>query len=130
MDSSSKAFKNGQLAVHSKLVEKLESIFAEKSRNNSTISDRISFINNYFIKMFERTKHFLDQDPEMFGKMKIKFTEELNRITISVQSELSNLKKFIENPQKAQEYNINPHQCISDIFKVHSMVIDLGDMHQ
>jgi hypothetical protein len=46
-----------------------------------------------------------------------------------VHGELSNLKKFMENPAKAQEQNINARQSVIDIFKAHTQVIDLGKAH-
>jgi hypothetical protein len=43
-----------------------------------------------------------------------------------VQTELNNLKKFMENPVKAQEQNINARQSVTDIFKAHYLIIDLS----
>jgi hypothetical protein len=62
----------------------------------------------------------------MLKKIKSKFDEELKRISNLVQGELANLKKFMENPLKAHEQNINARQSVTDIFKAHYLVIDLA----
>lgn len=43
-----------------------------------------------------------------------------------MQTELNNLKRFMENPVKAQEQGINARQSVTDIFKGHCLIIDLG----
>jgi hypothetical protein len=45
------------------------------------------------------------------------------------QGELGNIKRFIENPIKSIELNVNINQSISDIFRAHHLVIDLDNKH-
>ncbi len=53
--------------------------------------------------------------------------EKLKRISNLVQTELNNLKRFMENPVKALEQNINGRQSVIDIFKAHYLMIELGN---
>jgi len=39
------------------------------------MADKISFIYGYFIKIHERNRHILDNDPNMTKKLKAKFDE-------------------------------------------------------